>query len=46
MDELKHGQLDTGSWSGRGTISSTNVCAKVLNADFNMGSEEYTYYIG
>ena len=41
MDKLKHGQLDTGSWSGRGTISSTDVCAKVLNTDLIMGSQKY-----
>ena len=45
MDELKYGQLDTGSWSGRCAIGSANVCAKVSNTDLVMGSEEYTYYI-
>ena len=44
MDELKHGQLDTGSWSGRGTIGGTDVCVKIFDAYIIMGSQEYTRY--
>ena len=40
MDKLKHGQLDTGSWSGRGTISSINVHTEIFNADIVLGGQE------
>ena len=42
MDELKHGQLDTGSWSGRGTISSANVYIKIFNTNVILGGQELT----
>ena len=41
MDELKHGQLDTGSWSGRGTISSADVYIEILNTDAILGGQEF-----
>ena len=40
MDELKHGQLDTGSWSGRSTISSANVYIEIFNTDAILGGQE------
>lgn len=40
MDELKYGQLDTGSWSSRSTISSANVYTKIFNTDAILGGQE------
>ena len=42
MDELKYGQLDTGSWGSRSTISGADVYIEIFNADIVLGSQEYT----
>ena len=40
MDELKHGQLDTGSWGSRSSISSANVYFEIFDADVILGGQE------
>tara|TARA_R100000501_G_C2563035_1_gene72912 strand:- start:339 stop:467 length:129 start_codon:yes stop_codon:yes gene_type:complete len=41
MDELRNGQLDTGSWSGGSALSSTNVYIEISNTDYVMGDKEF-----
>ena len=41
MDELKYGQLDTGSWSGRSAIGSANVYIEIFNANTILGGQEF-----
>ena len=41
MDELKHGQLDTGSWSGRSAISGINVYIEIFNTNAILGGQEF-----
>ena len=40
MDELKYGQLDTGSWGSRSTLSSADVYTKIFNTDAILGGQE------
>ena len=40
MDKLKHGQLDTRSWSSRSTISSVNVYIEIFDTNAILGGQE------
>ncbi len=40
MDELKYGQLDSGSWSSGSALSSADVYTKVFDADNVMGGQK------